>query len=308
MKNDYVKQKIDIGIIVLHYNNIDDTYNCIASIMNNFDTQSYRVVIVDNKSPNNSGEILKEKYKFDEKIKVILCESNNGFSVGLNVGIEYLLSFYDPKYVILSNNDVEILDKHLFLHLSEEYSQSGFAVLGPMIVTPDGRCDDNPIFDICYSRENAEYDLNYWKHRLFFTKIGLERLYLFNRHHNWFIKTHKKKIYQQRKNRDPGIFMTRRENIVVHGCFIVLSKKYFNFFNGLDAKTFMYAEEDILFVHLLEKKLLSVYQPRIVIYHKGGSSVNESFKINKKKKIFLYTNYIKAIEAYLTFISDIKIQ
>ena len=62
MKNDYVKQKIDIGIIVLHYNNIDDTYNCIASIMNNFDTQSYRVVIVDNKSPNNSGEILKEKY------------------------------------------------------------------------------------------------------------------------------------------------------------------------------------------------------------------------------------------------------
>ena len=87
-----------------------------------------------------------------------------------------------------------------------------------------------------------------------------------------------------------------------------LSKKYFNFFNGLDAKTFMYAEEDILFVHLLEKKLLSVYQPRIVIYHKGGSSVNESFKINKKKKIFLYTNYIKAIEAYLTFISDIKIQ
>ena len=188
-----------------------------------------------------------------------------------------------------------------------EFKFSNFSVLAPMIVTPDGRCDDNPIFDIWYSRRNAQYDLKYWNHRLFFTKLGLERIYLFNRNHNFFVKKHKKKIYQIRKDRSPGIFLKRRENVVAHGCFIVLSNKYFEYFKGLDARTFMYAEEDILFVHILDKKLLSVYQPNIIVYHKGGSSVKASYKANKKRKIFLYRNYISAIKAYLLLIDELKL-
>ena len=298
--------KIDIGIIVLHYNNYLDTCETIESLKQNIDTKQYKIVVIDNKSPNNSGVLLKEKYENERDIDIILCEKNEGFSAGLNLGIRHLRMNYEPKFTILSNNDINLLDKHLFQHLSSEYEQSGFAVLAPMIITPDGRCNDNPIFDIWYSRENAKYDLKYWKHRLFFTKLGLERLYLFNRHHNYFLKRHKRKIYQIRKDKSPGIFMKRRENVVAHGCFIVFSEKYFEHFDGLDVRTFMYAEEDVLFVHLLEKKLLSVYQPNVVVYHKGGSSVKASYKKDKGRKIFLYSSYINAIEAYLSLIDELK--
>ena len=225
----------------------------------------------------------------------------------MNLGIDYLHTYYDPSFTILSNSDIHLLDKQLTSHLMSEFKFSNFSVLAPMIVTPDGRCDDNPIFDIWYSRRNAQYDLKYWNHRLFFTKLGLERIYLFNRNHNFFVKKHKKKIYQIRKDRSPGIFLKRRENVVAHGCFIVLSNKYFEYFKGLDARTFMYAEEDILFVHILDKKLLSVYQPNIIVYHKGGSSVKASYKANKKRKIFLYRNYISAIKAYLLLIDELKL-
>ena len=305
MVND-MKEKIDIGIVILHYNNIDDTDECIESIQKNIDTKLYKIVVIDNKSPDNSGIILKEKYRNNDEIFIIINEKNEGFSAGLNVGIQYLHSNYDPLFTILSNNDIHLLDKQLLSHLNNEYETSDFSVLAPMIITPDGRCDDNPIFDILYSRKNALYDLKYWEHRLFFTKIGLERLYLFNRNHNFFIKSHKKKVYQIRKDRSPGVFLKRRENVVAHGCFLVFSKHYFDYFDGLDVRTFMYAEEDILFIHILDKKLLSVYQPAIMVYHKGGSSIKATYKIEKKRKVFLYSNYIKAIESYLSLLNELN--
>lgn len=306
IKEALMKEKIDIGIIILHYNNAKDTNECIESIKNKIDTQSYVVIVVDNKSPNNTGIQLKEKYKCDDKVIILLNDKNEGFSAGLNVGIEYLHSKYDSLFTILSNSDIHLLDKNFKSHLIAEYENSDFSVLAPMIVTPDGRCDDNPIFDMWYPRENAKYDLKYWKHRLFFTKIGLERLYLFNRNHNYLVKKHKKKVYKTRKDRSPGIFLKRRENVVAHGCFIVLSKTFFKHFKGLDVRTFMYAEADVLFVHLLDKKLLSVYQPSIAVYHKGGSSVKTTYNVDKKRKLFLYKNYINAIKAYLSLIDELK--
>lgn len=298
--------KIDIGIVVLHYNNLEDTIACIKSIKNIIDTKSFKIIVVDNKSPNETGVILKEKYIEDNDIDVLLLEENLGFSKGLNKGINYLRSNYDVKYVILSNNDILLFDNNLYQHLEEEYQSSDFSVLAPMIVTPDGRCDDNPIFDIFYSRVNANYDLKYWKHRLFFTKIGLERLYLFNRNHNPIVRKHKNKIYQIRKDRSPGIFLKRRENVVAHGCFIILSPTYFEHFKGLDERTFMYAEEDVLFANITHKNLKSIYQPSIIIYHKGGSSIKTTYGKSKKRKLFLYSNYINAINGYLALLDDIK--
>ncbi len=302
-----MKDRIDIGVIMLHYNNLNDTNECIDSIKANFDTNNFKIIVVDNKSPNNSGIQLKERYKNDKVVEIIINEKNEGFSAGLNVGINYLQSKYDAEFVILSNSDIHVLDKKLYSHLNDEYKQSNFSVLAPMILTPDGRCDDNPIFDTVYYKKNALYDLRYWKHRLFFTKLGLERLFLFNRNHNPIVKYRKKKVYKIRKDRSPGVFLNRRENVVAHGCFLVLSKEYFKHFDGLDERTFMYAEEDILFAHIVDKKLISVYQPKIAIYHKGGSSIKTTFSKDRKRKIFLYTHYIKAIKSYLKLNDELGI-
>lgn len=302
-----MKPQIDIGIVMVNYNNYEDTIQCVESFLNLLDTKSFHIVVFDNCSPNKSGTVLLDKYKDNEKVDVVLSDSNLGNGAGWNAGLKHLRERFEPKFSILSDNDVLLLDNHLFGHLNEEYKESGFAVCGPMIFAPNGRCDCNPIFDIFYSRQNALYDLKYHKKYLRATKLHLDKLYRFYRAHNPFIKRHKNKIYQIRKDTSPGIYLQRRENVVLHGCFFIFSPIYFNYFDGLDVRSFMYAEEDILYAHLVHNKLKTVYLPSVKIYHKGDSSVKSTYDNIRKRRIFLTNQYIKAIEAYLGLLDELEL-
>ena len=301
------KEYINLALIIVHYNNLSDTTDFVNSILEKIDTRLYKIIIVDNFSPNGSGNELVSTYKDNTKIDVVLLEKNVGVSGGWQAGIDYLRENYVFEFVALCNNDLLLIDKNLYKCIKEEYVNSDFAALGPMIITSDGRCDDNPIFDVIYSRENALYDLKYWKRRLKAIKCGFDKIFCFFHNRSPFVKSWKKKHYIKRKLREPGAFLQKRENVVLHGCFIVLSPKYFEFFEGIDARTFMYAEEDILFVHIMVAGLKTVYNPKIAIYHKGGSSVSSSFANDKKKKIFLVNNYIQAIEQYLMLLDEVGI-
>lgn len=300
-----MKKQIDIGIVIVNYNNHQDTIECVDSFIRYLDTNSFKIVIIDNCSPNSSGLILKNKYENENFVDVVLSQTNTGNTGGWNAGLDYIRKMYIAKYIVLSDNDVVLLDKSFFQNLEKEYRVSQFAALGPMIITPDGKCDCNPIFDVFYSRENANYDLKYWNRRLKASKIGLDKAYCFFRTINPFIKKHKKKVYQSRKQRTPGLFLKKRENVVLHGCFLILSPLYFEHFDRLDQRTFMYAEEDILYAHLTKAHLKTVYSPHICVYHKEGSSVKNNY-INKRRRcIFLYTNYIKAIKEYLLLLDEL---
>lgn len=50
--------RTDISFIILHYNVVDETINCVNSIKNNINSNNYHIVIADNASPNKSGDIL----------------------------------------------------------------------------------------------------------------------------------------------------------------------------------------------------------------------------------------------------------
>ena len=48
--------KYKIGFVVLHYNAIKETIDCVESIKKRIDTNKYYIVVVDNASPNHTGE------------------------------------------------------------------------------------------------------------------------------------------------------------------------------------------------------------------------------------------------------------
>ena len=75
--------------VILHYQNIDDTINCIDSIkkLNGLNDENYKVVLVDNKSPNNTGRELKNRFGDEEKVDVILLDKNYGFSKANNIQV-----------------------------------------------------------------------------------------------------------------------------------------------------------------------------------------------------------------------------
>ena len=51
----------NISFVILHYNTIGETRNCVKSILKLQDELSFNIIIIDNASPNGSGEILKNE-------------------------------------------------------------------------------------------------------------------------------------------------------------------------------------------------------------------------------------------------------
>ena len=302
------KKKIDLGIIILHYNNVNDTLECVQSFINKLDTNNYVLFVFDNCSPNGSGKILKEQLSKLINVEVFLNDQNLGFGGGNNKAIKILREKYDPQYLVLSNNDILLIDSHFYKKINDEYTLSRFAEMGPMILTADGRCDSNPIFDKPYYKEVALEELAELKRKLKSYK------YHYNYFHNLLRKLkfkvskrfRKHRRSQLRKNRSEGIFLKKRENIVCHGCFMIFSKLFFEHYDGINLHSFMYAEEDILYAQIMSKGLKTIYQPNIVVYHKEGKSVSNTYKNNRNKEMFLLKKHIEANEGYIQYLNKLE--
>ena len=165
-----------IVFVILHYLAIDETYKSVDSIEKKIDTDMYKIVIVDNASPDKSGALLKEHYKNDDHVEVLLNQENLGFARGNNVGFRYAEKTWNPSYIVLMNNDVYLLDDDFLEKVEKEYKRSQFAVLGPMILSADGRCDINPIRTNAMSKQEVEHDIQEYKIKSVVYKYHLEKI------------------------------------------------------------------------------------------------------------------------------------
>ncbi len=96
-----------VAIIILSYNSLDMTRNCIASIKENCIEESYELIVIDNASEDGSAQWLKEQ----QGIKLICNQENKGFPKGCNQGIQLAESESD---IFLLNNDTLMMPNALF--------------------------------------------------------------------------------------------------------------------------------------------------------------------------------------------------
>jgi hypothetical protein len=89
--------------VVLNYNGYDDTVKCIRSL-EKVSYANLKLLLVDNGSPDGSGERLKEEFS---RIPIILLKENTGYAAGNNAGIRYALE-QGADYVLVINNDVVV--------------------------------------------------------------------------------------------------------------------------------------------------------------------------------------------------------
>ena len=94
-----------IAVVILNYNDKKNTIR-LAKDLDSYETIN-KIIVVDNCSPNNDWEELKELN--NNKIDVIKSDKNGGYSYGNNIGLNYLESKYGLfDYIIISNTDIEI--------------------------------------------------------------------------------------------------------------------------------------------------------------------------------------------------------
>uniref|UniRef100_UPI00260C60D3 glycosyltransferase family 2 protein n=1 Tax=Blautia sp. TaxID=1955243 RepID=UPI00260C60D3 len=101
-----------IGIILVNYNGYEDTIECVKSIKKST-YRNYKIIIVDNASPDESGNRLNDKYSNDSDIVVILNKENTGFSEGNNIGLEYIEK-EQIDYILMLNNDTVVEPEFLY--------------------------------------------------------------------------------------------------------------------------------------------------------------------------------------------------
>lgn len=265
--------------IILHYLTLADTLEAVASIKQ-YEKES-QIVIVDNASGNGTFEKLKEIYKDENCVDVISALSNVGFAKGNNLGIMYAREHYSPDFICLINNDILLIEE-ISSKIKQEYVRSHFSVLGPMIYTANGRCNDNPGRSQPMGKEELRVLINYLDMMIFASKIHMGSLFesLYNG-----LREIRRKFRGKKTDNGHKTYLVREENVQLHGCFLVLSKRFFEHFDGLYSGTFLYMEEDILFWQLRQKNLTSVYLPDIHVFHKEDSASRVVWSSDRKRAL-----------------------
>jgi len=146
-----------VSIIILNYNNWQDTIECLESIVLLI-YENFNVIIVDNKSSNDSVENLinwlqikssnvSMQFSFNKKVcsnfliekkEYILIQSNenNGYASGNNTGISYAMKIYNPDYYWIINNDTVVSSDSLSNLVSYSFvnKKSKLGIIGSKLI------------------------------------------------------------------------------------------------------------------------------------------------------------------------------
>lgn len=277
-----------VVFLILHYNSIEVTRECIDSIKKLEQQERIEIVIVDNASPNGSGKILKEEYKNNKRIHVQLNLNNDGFSKGNNFGYEYIKSNMDVQYLIVANNDIIFKQSDFLNRLDLEYKQSNFDILGPDVWNTCLKVHQNPLDQTVRKKEDVDRTIRF--HQLALRYFGM--VYpLLCLEEKWSAS----KRYKQ-SNKE---YLIRQEGICLMGACLIFSEQYVLDKNKIfSPETYFYYEEYILTLQALRENRKIVYSPDLVVDHKEGSATNSISSKNRMKKKFVMENMLDAAKVY----------
>jgi len=121
------KPQPSVWIIVLNWNRPEDTLQCVSSLRL-LDYPSYRILIVDNGSTDDSVE----QFRKLTDVELLVSDRNLGFGVGNNLGIEYALS-HGADYTLLLNNDTTVSPPLVSTLVKVAESEPQIGIVGPTI-------------------------------------------------------------------------------------------------------------------------------------------------------------------------------
>ena len=126
-----------VEIVILNYKTWELTLDMITHIRSIRDFDICDILVVDNKSPNDS-EIELRKDAVKRGYTIIETGENKGYAYGNNVGLRYAYK-KGYKYAWILNNDIEITDNRVLEKMLYILEKNGkVAVVSPDIVMPDG--------------------------------------------------------------------------------------------------------------------------------------------------------------------------
>ena len=252
--------KNNTAVILVNYNGLTDSIDCIESICKTDNAANLKIVLVDNASKVNEADIIKEKYP---DIQTIRSEVNGGFSYGNNLGIRWALD-NGYKYITLLNNDT-VVAPDMFIKLEKYCDEKSVAApkmyyySQPNVIWYGGG-------EINKKTGNAEH-----------THMNCED------------------TFDEEKMLSKGI----RKCTFVTGCCVMVKAETFRKVGLLEEDYFMYCEDTDFCIRLQQAGIYITYVPAARLWHKisastGGSGSPFSTYYMTRNRL----RYIKKHEVY----------
>lgn len=121
-----------LGVVIVNYKTFDLTMQCVGSLLERRITQPGHIVVVDNDSPDGSGQRLKAE--LGHGVRVILSGRNGGFGAGVNIGVGAL----QTDLVLVLNPDTYFRRNDVDVILRQFQDDTRLGIVGLKLVNPDG--------------------------------------------------------------------------------------------------------------------------------------------------------------------------
>lgn len=254
----------NLALIILNYCSYNDTLKCVDQLLS-FNSDIH-IIIVDNKSPDDSGKKLVKQYNDKININVLLIQENSGYSAGNNLGIKYAMKKFAVDTVGILNPDVIIPHIDVLNNMMTKlHSDDSYAVIGGSTII-DG---------YNYNPNISAWDIP-----------SIKELYLGH--------SLKKRIEQVKVRKLIAPNLAQVDCVV--GCFFLAKVKCLQEVGFLDENVFLYNEENILGIKLKQKgykEILALDQFYYHNHHKiDNSKITFKQKINATKNSYNSRKYM----------------
>jgi len=260
----------DISIIIVSYNVQDLLQKCLESIYASKIQCSFEIIVVDNASSDQSGELIQKRYP---QIKWIQNQENKGFAAANNQGIRLA----NGAFIWLLNPDTEITPEALdsLKHVIEGDSLIG--ACGSKLINLDGSLQIS-----CYP----------------FPTLGREFVRMF--HLEGLIPN---TSYPMDQWDSQNIYPV--DNL--QGASLLLRKSALEEVGNLDEAFFVYTEEVDLNYRLKKAGWKIYWVPYSIVVHHGGQSTKQNktamfLELYKTKIQFFRKHYGKVTTALYKFV------
>lgn len=232
-----------LSIIIVSYNTMDLTDNCLRSIYNSSIDFPYEIIVVDNNSSDGSVEMIKNKYP---QVRIIANSTNKLFAIANNQAVRIA----NGEYLLLLNSDTLVWGREL-QRLVEYFDilPKDIICIGPKILNADRSLQSAGSANPCLLERIC---LNF-KLYIFLPDIIFRKIF---------------KLYGLPiKNKN----IVRQVGWVSGACMLMRSKEYREV-GGLNENVEFYGEEPEFGYRTSKLNYKTFYCPISEIIHLGGQS------------------------------------
>ncbi|MBN6047596.1 glycosyltransferase family 2 protein [Streptococcus thermophilus] len=253
---------MNCAMIILNYNDSQRAWK-LASRCQEF-TSIDKVIIVDNKSDDNSAEYLLNM-NCNGTVDVVLSPENNGFASGNNIGAKFAIDKYNPKFILFANTDTIFENDDVEACLKKLTSNRTLGLISMRMK------------DVKNNEERSS-----WKFKPFYE-------YLFSNF--WIYRHFNYDKYTYNEFNDGFQYVD-----IIRGSFMLFKSEALIKANFFDENTFLYYEEDIISYRLrtINYKVGMLTDHFYIHNHVYSGKENYSFinyHLNRSLKYFLVKYY-----------------